>query len=54
MIKNHGWSEYICAENNNWVQVGGQSYYLAADGLLMPTTKGQPAPDLRYFGQAAK
>ena len=45
------WHEYVCTENNNWVQIGGQSYYLAPDGNLMPTAKGQPAPDLRYFNQ---
>ena len=45
------WHEYVCTENNNWVQIGGQSYYLDPDGLLMPTAKGQPAPDLRYFNQ---
>jgi hypothetical protein len=54
LVKNHKWSEYICAENNNWVQIGGQAYYLGADGNLMPTTKGQPAPDLRYFPQTPK
>jgi len=53
-IASPNWHEYICTENNNWVQIGGQSYYLAADGLLMPTAKGQPGPDLRYFNQPAK
>jgi len=27
---------------------------LSADGLLMPTKKDQPAPDLRYFNQSRK
>jgi len=27
---------------------------LSADGLLMPTKKDQPAPDLRYFKPPAK
>ena len=53
-IKNPEWHEYVCTENNNWVQIGGQSYYLGPDGALMPTAKGQPAPDLRYFNQTAK
>lgn len=43
------WPEENCAENNGHVVVGGQDYFLAADGNLMPTAKGQPAPDLRYF-----
>ena len=31
--------------------IGGENYFSSADGLLMPTRKGQPAPDLRYFDQ---
>jgi hypothetical protein len=53
-IANPEWHEYVCTENNNWVQIGNQSYYLSPDGMLMPTAKGQPAPDLRYFNQPAK
>jgi hypothetical protein len=43
------WREVSCAENNNHVEIGAQPYMLSADGQLMPTKKGQPAPDLRYF-----
>jgi hypothetical protein len=43
------WSEYICTENNRHVRLGEENYMVAADGLLMPVRKGQPAPDLRYF-----
>jgi hypothetical protein len=53
-VKDPKWSEYICTENNNWVQIGKESYYLSPEGLLMPTAKGQPGPDLRYFNQPAK
>jgi hypothetical protein len=53
-IKDPNWSEYICSENNNWVFIGDQGYYLSPDGLLMPTVKGQKAPDLRYFNQTSK
>lgn len=53
-IKDPVWEEFICVENNNWVMIGGQNYYMSADGLLMPAVKGQPAPDLRYFNQQAK
>jgi hypothetical protein len=53
-IANPAWHEYVCTENNNWVQIGNQSYYLSPDGMLMPTAKGQPAPDLRFFNQPAK
>jgi hypothetical protein len=48
------WREVNCAENNNHVELSGQSYMLSADGLLMPTKKDQPPPDLRYFGRAGK
>ena len=48
------WDEANCAEGNGHVEIGGQGYFLSADGRLMPTKKGQPAPDLRYFSQAQK
>jgi hypothetical protein len=43
------WSEDQCSENNNHVVVGKEFYFLSADGYLMPTRKGQPPPDGRYF-----
>ena len=45
------WREDVCSENNVHVGIGTESYYLSADGYLMPTKKGQAAPDLRYFKQ---
>ena len=45
------WREDICAENNVHVGIGGEFYYLSADGLLMPAKKNQAPPDLRYFRQ---
>ena len=48
------WREYVCAEGNGHVEIAGQSYFLSASGLLMPTKKDQPAPDLRYFKQSGK
>jgi hypothetical protein len=45
------WREVNCAENNNHVEIGKENYMLSADGLLMPTRKDQPPPDLRYFAQ---
>jgi hypothetical protein len=29
--------------------VGKEDYMISGDGYLMPTKKGQQAPDLRYF-----
>jgi hypothetical protein len=48
------WREVNCMDNNNHVEIGQQNYMLSADGLLMPTKKDQPAPDLRYFNQSRK
>jgi hypothetical protein len=43
------WLESVCAENNVHVTVGDEVYFLSGDGLLMPSKKDQPPPDLRYF-----
>jgi hypothetical protein len=48
------WYEDNCTENNLHVIVGKEDYFLSADGFLMPTRKGQAAPDLRYFNQSTK
>jgi hypothetical protein len=45
------WVENNCTENNNHVAAGRGDYMVSADGFLMPVRKGQPAPDLRYFGK---
>src|SRR6266700_1157510 len=43
------WAESICPEYNANVIIGGENFFLSADGLLMPSRKGQLPPDLRYF-----
>jgi hypothetical protein len=48
------WRETICADQNQHVEIAGQSYFLSAEGLLMPAKKDQPPPDLRYFNQSRK
>jgi hypothetical protein len=48
------WIEYICAEGQQLVKIGDDSYMLSGDGYLMPIRKGQKPPDLRYFEQAKK
>jgi hypothetical protein len=50
--RNPVWVEFSCAEHNDHVRIGGEAYFLSADGLLMPAKKGQSAPDLRYFDSA--
>jgi hypothetical protein len=39
----------ICSVGNNHVVIGKDTYFLSAEGLLMPTKKDQAPPDLRYF-----
>jgi len=47
------WFEYVCAEGNHHVAIGKENYFVSEDGYLMPTRKGQPAPDLKFFDSAA-
>ena len=48
--------EVSCAENmrNSMIAIGRESYYMSAEGLLMPVRKDQPPPDLRYFKRIQK
>jgi hypothetical protein len=48
------WFEQNCSEDNHQVLIGKENYFLGGDGLLMPTKKNQPPPDLRYFNQTRK
>jgi hypothetical protein len=51
------WPEFNCSEQNAQVKIGREYYYMSADGLLMPATRDQPPPDLKYFrrrGQAER
>jgi hypothetical protein len=50
-VRNEIWVESICQENNDHLKLGNDVYMKSADGLLMPAKKGQPAPDLKYFGK---
>jgi len=43
------WPESICPEYNANVVIGGENFFLSADGMLMPSRKGQLPPDLKYF-----
>ena len=52
--RNPHWIEHACTENNTYVFTGTESYFIGADGLLMPTKKDQPPPDLRHFSQRQK
>jgi hypothetical protein len=48
------WRETVCAEHNQHVEIAKEGYMLSADGILMPTRKDQPPPDLRYFKPTQK
>jgi hypothetical protein len=46
------WHMDVCSQDNTWVKIGDEPYYLSADGKLMPSKKNQAPPDLSYFKQA--
>jgi len=48
-VHNPIWTEFFCAEGNNHVIIGNDTYFLSGDRQLMPTRKDQPPPDLRNF-----
>ena len=48
------WRTAVCAENNTRVKIEDEDYFLSADGKLMPVSKGQEPPDLRYFKPSQK
>jgi hypothetical protein len=43
------WPEAYCTESSAYIGIGKEDYFLSGDGLLMPSRKDQPPPDLRYF-----
>jgi hypothetical protein len=45
------WVEHFCTENNQYLFIGHETFFMSADGYLMPTKKNQPPPDLRNFKQ---
>jgi putative ABC transport system substrate-binding protein len=47
---NLSWFEHLCEVSNN-VEIGNESYFIGANGDLMPTQKDQPPPGLTGFDQ---
>jgi len=43
------WPEIYCHVTSNRIVIGGEAYRMDAEGILMPTRKDQPPPDLQYF-----
>lgn len=52
--RNPTWFEYVCAEDNNHVEIAGENYFISEEGLMMPTYEGQQPPDLRMFEASAQ
>ena len=48
------WPEEYCHVTTRWLVLGGEAYRLNDEGLLMPTRKDQPPPDLQCFRPSAK
>jgi hypothetical protein len=48
------WTENNCVEGQGHVTIGKQNYFLSGDGTIMPSHKGQPPPDLKYFKNVEK
>jgi len=50
-IEKPAWAEYFCHEHNTIVILQKETYFIREDGVLMPSRKDQPPPDLRKFTQ---
>ena len=48
------WIENNCGADNHYVLIGNETYFISADGYLMPTKKNQLVPGLSYFDQTRK
>jgi hypothetical protein len=48
------WPEYYCHVTNDRIVLGKETYRLNEEGVLMPTRKDEPPPDLRYFKPTPK
>jgi len=48
------WVENNCGADNHYVSLGRETYFISADGYLMPTKKNQPVPVLKDFGQSPR
>ena len=47
------WPEDSC-DTEGLIKIGKETYFKSGDGSIMPTSKGQSPPDLRYFPQTQK
>jgi hypothetical protein len=48
------WAENNCGADNHYASLGTETYFISADGYLMPTKKNQPVPALKGFDQSPR
>jgi hypothetical protein len=48
------WVENDCAAENHYAVIGRETYFISADGYLMPTKRNQLVPELRAFDPPGK
>jgi hypothetical protein len=48
------WIENNCGAENHYVEIEKETYFISADGYLMPTKKNQRVPDLKNFEPPAR
>jgi hypothetical protein len=53
-VKQPTWQSAVCAADNSLVRIGEDAYFTSPDGYLMPITKDQAPPDLRYLKKTQK
>jgi hypothetical protein len=53
-VKEPVWHSAVCAADNSLVRIGEDAFFMSPDGYLMPITRDQPPPDLRYFKKTEK
>jgi hypothetical protein len=51
-VANPVWIENNCGAENHYVEIEKETYFISADGYLMPTKKNQRVPDLKNFDQS--
>jgi hypothetical protein len=48
------WLENNCGPDNHYVSIEKETYFISADGYLMPIKKNQTVPDLKNFAPAPR
>jgi hypothetical protein len=48
------WLENNCGPDNHYVSIENETYFISADGYLMPIKRNQTVPDLKNFAPAPR